>query len=86
MKSSLNKVLYLSRDGLSYSHVGKLAGILRYCSSRGWVAESVIRQGFSAEICPAYCDGTDYTHDVSASAAKVKLTWCKRNPFVITVR
>lgn len=50
MKSSLNKVLYLSRDGLSYSHVGKLAGILRYCSSRGWVAESVIRQGFSAEM------------------------------------
>ena len=35
---------------------------------------------------PRYCDGTDYTHDVSASAAKVKLTWCKRNPFVITVR
>ena len=50
MKSSLNKVLYLSRDGESFSHFGKMAGIVRYCSSRGWVAESVIRQGFSAEI------------------------------------
>ena len=35
---------------------------------------------------PRNYDGTSYTHDVSASAAKVKLTWRKRNPFVITVR
>ena len=35
---------------------------------------------------PRNYDGTSYNHDDSVSAAKVKLTWCKRNPFVITLR
>lgn len=40
----------------------------------------------SANAGVKYWDSPDYTNDVSISAAKVKLTWCKRNPFVITVR
>lgn len=37
------KVLYLSMVGKSPSHRGKLAGVRRYCASRGWEAVPVPR-------------------------------------------
>lgn len=53
------KVLYLSRDGQSPSHLAKLAGIRRYCSTLGWEAEPVIRPEFTggelADILGRHC-------------------------------
>ena len=45
-------VLYLSMVEKSPSYEGKLAGIRRYCSSRGWEAVPVIREDVSAETLP----------------------------------
>lgn len=45
-------VLYLSMVGNSPSYAGKLAGIRRYCSSRGWEAVPVLREDVSVEALP----------------------------------
>ena len=41
-------VLYLTKDGMSPSFVAKLAGVRRYCATRGWSAEMVFRPEFAA--------------------------------------
>lgn len=41
-------VLYLAKDCGSYSCVSKMAGIRRYCLSRGWDAEWIYRPSYSA--------------------------------------
>ncbi len=46
------KVLYLSMVGKSPSHAGKLAGVRRYCASRGWEAVPVFREDVSIEALP----------------------------------
>jgi LacI family transcriptional regulator len=46
------KVLYLSMVGNSPSHEGKLAGVSRYCASRGWEAVPVLREDVSIETLP----------------------------------
>ena len=46
------KVLYLSMVGNSPSHGGKLAGVRRYCESRGWEAVPVQREEVSPEALP----------------------------------
>ena len=40
-------VLYLTEDSGSHSCVAKMAGIRRYCHSRGWEAEFVFRKAFT---------------------------------------
>lgn len=50
-------VLYLSMIRGSPSHERKLAGIRRYCGSRGWVAEPVFREDVSAELLPGILAG-----------------------------
>lgn len=47
-KSDSGIVLYLTKDGGSPSCAAKLAGIRRYCLSRGWEAERVFRRDFTA--------------------------------------
>ena len=46
-------VLYLSAIEGSPSHAAKLAGIRRYCSSRGWSAVPVAREAVSPAALPA---------------------------------
>jgi AraC-like DNA-binding protein len=46
-------VLYLSAIEGSPSHAAKLAGIRRYCSSRGWEAVPVFREAVSVAALPA---------------------------------
>lgn len=46
-------VLYLSTIGGSPSHASKLAGIRRYCESRGWEAVPVPREDVSPAALPA---------------------------------
>ena len=69
------KVLYLSMVGKSPSHEGKLAGVRRYCASRGWEAVPVFREDVSIEAlpsilqrhCPVGCviDGVGRRFDLS---------------------
>ena len=47
------RLLYLSMVGESLSHQGKLAGIRRYCASRGWEAVPVFREDVSPKTLPA---------------------------------
>ena len=46
------RLLYLSMVGESLSHQGKLAGIRRYCTSRGWEAVPVFREDVSPRTLP----------------------------------
>lgn len=54
MKTHLSEtsVLYLSVIEGSPSHAAKLAGIRRYCSSRGWNAIPIFREAVSVETLP----------------------------------
>ncbi len=45
----METVLYITKDTRSPSILGKLAGIQRFCSSRGWEAQLVNRQAFQTE-------------------------------------
>lgn len=47
-----HKILYLTNRGTTPSVMGKLAGIKRYCASRGWEAQRITRAEFSPENLP----------------------------------
>ena len=69
----METVLYIAKDTKSPSIIGKLAGIRRFCSSRGWEAQIVNRQAFQTdelagilrERCPVGCVVDGVANDVN---------------------